>query len=383
VAANAADKANRNLDRLDREVAEILRQADETDQREDREHGSARGEELPAELANPTGRLVRLREAKARLEAEAAERQRRYQTRVAQLAAAARARGQQPRARIKPRRQDEAPMLRPPPAWPTPTALPAHQKGQRAGLQRPSHGRRAADCGGGRAHQDANDLQQLQPMLQAVDQTLVAAEIPDRLGTLPADSGYWSIANLTSIPDAPELLVWPSKTRPHRQAAQGRQAVGVQEPRAARGDVRQARRGSAADLPRTPRVRARSPAPGTARSPRSLRSGRTRRYAGPTATASSSSSSGGARAPSVPSRYPPATPGRASTGSPSLRNRSMSLRMVRVVTASRVWPAGTGPVAPSLQQGQQAQPRGGFQHSSILAAIEEPHLPKLSLVFSA
>ncbi len=29
---------------------------------------------------------------------------------------------------------------------------------------------------------------------------------------LSADSGYWSIANLTSIPDAPELLVWPAKT---------------------------------------------------------------------------------------------------------------------------------------------------------------------------
>ena len=33
-----------------------------------------------------------------------------------------------------------------------------------------------------------------------------------------------------------------------------------------------------------------------------------------TATASSSSSSSGGRAPPVPSRYPPATPGRASTG---------------------------------------------------------------------
>jgi hypothetical protein len=60
--------------------------------------------------------------------------------------------------------------------------------------------------------QDANDVQQLAPMLQAVDQTLAAAEIPDRLGTLLADAGYWSIANLTSVPDAPELLVWPSKT---------------------------------------------------------------------------------------------------------------------------------------------------------------------------
>ena len=109
VAANAADKANRTLAKLQVEVAQILAEAAATDQAEDRRHGSLRGDELPAELANPSGRLARLQQAKTRLEAEAAERQRRYQTRVAELAAAARARGQQPRAHIKPRRQDQAP----------------------------------------------------------------------------------------------------------------------------------------------------------------------------------------------------------------------------------------------------------------------------------
>jgi hypothetical protein len=109
VAANAADKANRTLATLDEEVAQILRQAAEADQREDREHGSARGDELPAELTNPSGRLARLRQAKARLEAEAAERQRRYQQRVADLAATARAKGKPPRAHVKPRARDEAP----------------------------------------------------------------------------------------------------------------------------------------------------------------------------------------------------------------------------------------------------------------------------------
>jgi hypothetical protein len=52
--------------------------------------------------------LARL-EAKARPEAEATERQRRYQQRVAELAKAARAKGKQPRAHIKPRRRYEAP----------------------------------------------------------------------------------------------------------------------------------------------------------------------------------------------------------------------------------------------------------------------------------
>jgi Transposase DDE domain len=55
--------------------------------------------------------------------------------------------------------------------------------------------------------QDANDLQQLDPMLQATTATLAAGGIEERPGALLADSGYWSIANLTEIPDTPELLI--------------------------------------------------------------------------------------------------------------------------------------------------------------------------------
>jgi transposase len=109
LAANAAERANRTHDKLEGEVAEILRQAAEADQREDREHGDARGDELPEALASKAGRLTRLRQAKALLEAEAAARQQRYEQRVAALAAAAQARGKQLRAHIKPRRRDEAP----------------------------------------------------------------------------------------------------------------------------------------------------------------------------------------------------------------------------------------------------------------------------------
>jgi hypothetical protein len=52
-------------------------------------------------------------------------------------------------------------------------------------------------------------------MLQAIAGTLDAAGIQDRPGTLAADSGYWSIANLTQIPDAPELLIPPPKHGRH------------------------------------------------------------------------------------------------------------------------------------------------------------------------
>jgi transposase len=72
LAANAAERANRTQAKLEAKVAEILRQAAAADRREDRQHGQARGDELPAALASKTGRLARLRVAKAQLEAEAA-----------------------------------------------------------------------------------------------------------------------------------------------------------------------------------------------------------------------------------------------------------------------------------------------------------------------
>jgi transposase len=213
VAANAADKANRTHDKLQAEVAEILRQAADADQREDRLFGDARGDELPPELAGKAGRLARLRQAKARLEAEAAERQRRYQTRVADLAAAARARGQQPRARIKPRPRDEAPNPKATANVTDPDSrFLSTRKGSVQGYNAQAVVTEQQLVVAAELTQDANDVQQLAPMLDSVEQTLAAAEIPDRLGTLLADSGYWSIANLTQIPDAPELLVWPSKT---------------------------------------------------------------------------------------------------------------------------------------------------------------------------
>jgi len=67
----------------------------------------------------------------------------------------------------------------------------------------------------GELTQDANDFQQLQPMFTAISATLAAAGIQNRPKTLAADSGYWSIANLTQIPDAPELLIPPPKHGRH------------------------------------------------------------------------------------------------------------------------------------------------------------------------
>jgi transposase len=60
--------------RLQGEVDELLRRAEETDEREDREYGKdKRGDELPEELRFRESRLKKIREAIASLEAEAKE----------------------------------------------------------------------------------------------------------------------------------------------------------------------------------------------------------------------------------------------------------------------------------------------------------------------
>lgn len=62
---------------LQREADELLRRAEQTDEDEDRRHGKdKRGDELPDELAHREGRLKKIREAMAALEAEAKEKAR-------------------------------------------------------------------------------------------------------------------------------------------------------------------------------------------------------------------------------------------------------------------------------------------------------------------
>ena len=62
---------NKDLARLEAEIEQLLAQAEQADAEQDAALGSRRGDELPAELKRREDRLVKIREAKARLEAEA------------------------------------------------------------------------------------------------------------------------------------------------------------------------------------------------------------------------------------------------------------------------------------------------------------------------
>src|SRR5215470_6569855 len=70
IAANASKDANRAEQRLRELAAQILAEAEAVDAAEDELYGDARGDELPAELADPKTRAERIRTALAGLEAE-------------------------------------------------------------------------------------------------------------------------------------------------------------------------------------------------------------------------------------------------------------------------------------------------------------------------
>src|ERR671918_1580140 len=99
LAANAGLSANRSYEKIRQEVERILAEADEVDAAEDARFGDARGDELPAELADPVTRRERLERAKRELEAEQAARVAEHRAMLARRAEYAERTGRKPRGR--------------------------------------------------------------------------------------------------------------------------------------------------------------------------------------------------------------------------------------------------------------------------------------------
>ena len=189
--------------KLQQEIAALLATAQRVDTAEDAQYGKGkRGDELPAELTRRESRLAKIREAKAALEAEA-------RAQAAQAAAVA-------LAKLAARQQQaEATGRTPagrPPAVPDPAQATPDPKAQRNFTDPESrimkdgatksfvqaYNAQAAVDGTAQVivaaavTQEANDKQQLVPMLSAVEGTCGAAP-----AAASADSGYFSEAAVT------------------------------------------------------------------------------------------------------------------------------------------------------------------------------------------
>jgi transposase len=207
--------------KLEEEVQALLAQAGAVDRAEDARYGkSQRGDELPAELARRESRLRKIREAKAALEQEA-----RVQAEAAAAAAHAKiAERQRYEAETGQKAKGRAPTV-PDPAQARPAAKAQRnftdpesrimKDGATKAFEQAYNAQVAVDSQAqvivaAAVTQEANDKQQLVPMLGAVQ---------DNVGQLPekasADTGFFSEANLTAKAVAGvDLYVPPERPSP-------------------------------------------------------------------------------------------------------------------------------------------------------------------------
>ena len=190
--------------KLEEEVQSLLVQAAAVDSTEDARYGQGqRGDELPAELARRESRLRKIREAKAALEHEAKA--------VAEAAAAAAqaklAARQQYEAETGQKAKGRAPTV-PDPAQARPEAKAQRnftdpdsrimKDGASKAFEQAYNAQAAVDSQAqiivaAAVTQDANDKQQLVPMLLAVQENM--GQLPEKAS---ADTGFFSEANLTA-----------------------------------------------------------------------------------------------------------------------------------------------------------------------------------------
>lgn len=186
---------------LQAEIQRLLEEAEALDRAEDQQYGRGRrGDELPTELKDATTRPQRLREAKARLEAErkrelAAEKH----AHVEQIEAAKQALEAEAREQARAAGQPTADAARPAPKAQRNFTDPESRIMKTAdGFQQCYNAQVAVTVGSqlivaGNVVPAPNDKQQLQPM---VDQVIANVGVPN--GVI-ADSGYFSEANVQSV----------------------------------------------------------------------------------------------------------------------------------------------------------------------------------------
>ena len=173
-------RAKEKQQQLRQEVKELLAQAAAADEEEDRRHGNRRGDELPEELRRRETRLAKIKQAKKAIE------QRARQKATAEGKSAAEAQ------QAKPGDKDQYNFTDP--------ESRIMKSGD--GFVQGYNAQAAVEAGlglivGQLVTQDANDKEQLQPMVEAIEQQ--AGQLPE---AILADSGYCSEANLTYLESA-------------------------------------------------------------------------------------------------------------------------------------------------------------------------------------
>lgn len=196
--------------RLQAEVDELLRRADEIDEAEDAEYGrDKRGDELPAELAYREGRLKKIREAKEALEREARE-----EAEARKREADAKRAEKDTRGR-RPNDPDPTPRDKAQKNFTDPDSRIMPQPGDRLAFMQAYNCQAAVDgkeqvIVAADVAQQTNDSRQAEPML---------VQVKSNVGAVPSkasmDAGYFSEDNVEALKKMAVEAFIPPERRKH------------------------------------------------------------------------------------------------------------------------------------------------------------------------
>lgn len=211
---NAAGTANRSYASIREEVEQMLGEAATTDEREDAELGARRGDELPAELADPRSRRARLRRCKEALEREQQAAERAHADNLAWRAAWEREHGRKLGGR-KPAPPDPAAIERRMINTSDPDTRPMKRAGGRSiqGFNAQAVADEAQLIVAAEVTQAHNDSGQLEPMVAAARGELERAGVRDPIGIVLADGGYWNSPQISAIRAEGTDVIVPTKDR--------------------------------------------------------------------------------------------------------------------------------------------------------------------------
>lgn len=220
VPGNAAPDQNRTRKRIEKEIRKILEEAERIDAEEDRKHGpDRRGDELPEGLRDRAGRLQKLKEAKARLEAQEQalreEQAEKHRARAEEEAKSGRKRsGRRPKPSDEVKLEDEQKVNLTDPE----SQILKTRKGWVQGYNAQTMADTTSQViVAQHVTDETNDVRQLTPLMDGCEK--VTGERPKQV---LADAGYWSEENATREGERTELFIATTKGWKQRKELQAK-----------------------------------------------------------------------------------------------------------------------------------------------------------------
>ena len=191
--AMSYDRMQEEEARLQQEIAELMAKADAADADDDEQFGDRHGEELPDELARRQSRLEKIREAREALEAAAKQKAEDHIAKMETEGRNHRTDAEQAVPDDKAQRNftdPESKIMK--------TSNKGYdQCGNAQAVATESQVIVAADV-----TDQANDVRQVEPMIEQMQSNIDAAELDGRVKEFIADAGYFSEGNVSAVESA-------------------------------------------------------------------------------------------------------------------------------------------------------------------------------------